>query len=172
MIQILCDKNFRFKKNIGNESSIESNNESTLNDIDHKPKIKIEKDTTIEKQQKKKSKSCDQSCCPDHHQNNQKTMKNKIEMNTSFDDQPHSCCPDHHKIRFNNQTSTLQISPSFNLKSNQKSTPNNCAYTNRPKQSMFSPQQHSSTQTAKSQLDVKVDIECQNDSDNETFHSL
>ena len=99
-------------------------------------------------------------------------MKNKIEMNTSFDDQPHSCCPDHHKIRFNNQTSTLQISPSFNLKSNQKSTPNNCAYTNRPKQSMFSPQQHSSTQTAKSQSDVKVDIECQNDSDNETFHSM
>ena len=106
LIQILFDKNFKFKKNVENESSIESNNELTLDDIDHKPKIKIEKDTIIEKQQKKKSKSCDLSSCPYHHQSNKKTMKNKIEMNTSFDDQTHSC--DHHpKISFNNQTSTM-----------------------------------------------------------------
>ena len=53
LIQILCDKNFKLKKNVENESSIESNNELTLDDIDHKPKIKIERDTIIEEKQKK-----------------------------------------------------------------------------------------------------------------------
>ena len=72
LIQILCDQNFKLKKNIENEPSNESNKKITPIDIDHKPKIKIEKDTIIEKQQQKKSKSCDQSCCPDHNPNKKK----------------------------------------------------------------------------------------------------
>ena len=97
LIQILCDQNFKLKKNIENEPSNESNKKITPIDIDHKPKIKIEpnngftpniidhktkikieKDTIIDKQQQKKSKSCDQSCCPDH---DPKKKKNNEKQN-------------------------------------------------------------------------------------------
>ena len=81
---------------------------------------------------------------PKETQRKKPEMKNKIELNTSFDEhqknivigEPHSSlhhckkkscinahysCPDH-QVYFDNQTSTLNV-PSFNLQSNKKSSP-------------------------------------------------
>ena len=109
LIQILCDKNYKCKKK--SSSTIDSDSDSIENDRKTLPKhIKKEKVTFTDQPQSL----------------NVPTTSETINFGnqTSILRSPHSCKPNiSETVTFDNQTSTLQFPPSFNLKSDEKSTP-------------------------------------------------
>ena len=152
----MCDKNYKFCENQNAKIEDETNKKSTQNN----------KRTT------------NQTYCDDQFIFNQPLSCN----HPSIDENSTLHLPNQ-KVNFHNQSSTLKFPPSFNLRANQKSTPKkqcrvcenicleNVGQTN-------TVPIHSSLKKSKQTVDsgieteTRVEIHNNNDSDNDTFHSL
>ena len=110
LIQILCDKNYKCQKDLDISDTLQNPHQKKT-DVENKKKSNLSLESIVCQNHSnyRKKKFCNKthSCCPD------------CSEKPSFASP--SCCPDHQK-KFDNQTS-LRFSPSFNLRTNKKSTP-------------------------------------------------
>ena len=159
LIQVMCDQKFKICQNKPSDSTF--------------PKKKVSKnDCTKQTNDKNTCLSCTQQ------------TKTNVICN-----QPHTCNPDpctchfsssNEHIKFDNKTSTLTFPPSFNLKSDKKSTP--VRFSQNCNQSCFqispSPliKKKRNATKKQTQSETKIDIEVHRDNeastDDETFHSM
>ena len=178
LIQILCDKKYKCKKNnpSENDSSFSDSNQNNQSLISkRKEKISREKDVygqSLSHEQVTFDQPKSPSFCPSH--SCIPTETNNVDKKTSILRQPQHILE---SVNFNNQTSTLKFPPSFNLKKDQKSTPirssTNLNCTCQIDKDSFTPN-CTPTTTKKSilskqnQFETKVDI---HETDNQTFES-
>ena len=174
VIQKMCDRNYKL---CNNNPIAEHDLTTDTSDEESKQltKIKVKKEKIKKTKKVSQKNSCNQTnfcdqCIvgqpqPCHY------PKEKL------------CCSDR-KVNFNTQTSTLQFPPSFNLKSNQKSTPkrqqhicNDTSVQIDPNLTETSNQTKTNAESKlkKGQIETTIEVHESNDSNieiDESFHSL
>ena len=103
----MCDRNYKFC-DTQNMQQNEPSKDSSDNNSDHKKKLKKNQCTQH---------TINQTCCHDGFVYNQPESFYHPNKKSSM------CCRPDHKVKFQNESSTLQFPPSFNLRSDKKSTP-------------------------------------------------
>ena len=119
LIQMFCDKNYKCRKESQIDSDLQNlnqkKNKKELNTCpDKREEEVIVCQPNCSNHHKKRTYDNSHSCCPDH-------FDNKAHSKTQNTSSPSFC--NNQQVKFKNQTSSLRFSPSFNLKSNKKSTP-------------------------------------------------
>ena len=168
LIQIICDQNYKFCEN---HPSHQCKTDILDEDTDQL--------SQIEKQKHKRSnfKPCDQTFCHESIFDQPKPSHQP-----SFEKKSTLCHPNQ-KLNFSDQNSKLP--PSFNLKSNQKSTPKkklhfcdeNCfevvsVHSTPSRQPRENLSKQNEIKNIDSGIEIKVDVHETNDSQNETFDLL
>jgi len=120
LIQILCDKNYNCQKDLDTSDTLQNPNQKKNDNVESKKKSNLSFESIVCQPNhstygKKKCYNETHSCHPDYPP----CPETRNCVTPSFTSP--TCCPDHQK-KFNDQTS-LRFSPSFNLKTNKKSTP-------------------------------------------------
>lgn len=127
LIQIMCNKSEKKNNNLTYEKTDEDERDTSDDNTKSKKISNKKKKKKISSRRKIKIESY--STYSDDTTDDDKTQKTKYKTNaktTQLDviaDQPSSVLPDSKQVQFSKATSTLQFPPSFNLNSNQHSTP-------------------------------------------------